>query len=46
MYIYVNWDEFWDEEFDISKYIWCVGVIKGICDIIFEIDVGDCISIG
>ena len=45
-YIYANWDEFRDEESDISKYTWCVGATKGTCDIIFETDVGDRTSVG
>lgn len=45
-YIYANWDDFFDEESDISKYTWCVGSAKGTCDIITETDVGDRKSIG
>lgn len=45
MYMYVNWDEFQDVELDVIRYVWCVGIRKGICDIILEIDVGDCISV-
>ncbi|XP_015767122.1 PREDICTED: uncharacterized protein LOC107345883, partial [Acropora digitifera] len=45
-YIYANWDDFVDEESDISKYTWCVGSAKGTCDIITETDAGDRKSIG
>ena len=40
-YIYANWDEFQDEESDITQYTWCAGTGKGTCDIISETDVGD-----
>ncbi|KAL9987460.1 hypothetical protein ACROYT_G001773 [Oculina patagonica] len=40
-YIYANWDEFQDDESDITGYTWCAGTEKGICDIISENDVGD-----
>ena len=45
-YIYANWDEFRDEESDISKYTWCAGATKGTCDIILETDVGVRTSVG
>lgn len=40
-YIYANWDEFQDEESDITRYKWCAGTGKGICDIVPETDVGE-----
>ena len=40
-YIFANWDEFQDEESDITGYTWCAGTGKGICDIIAETNVGD-----
>ena len=40
-YIYANWDEFQDDESDVTGYTWCAGTGKGICDIISETDVGD-----
>ena len=40
-YIYANWDEFQDDESDITGYTWCAGTGKGICDIFPETDVGD-----
>ena len=40
-YIYANWDEFQDEESDITGYTWCAGTGKAICDIITKTDVGD-----
>ncbi|KAL9987468.1 hypothetical protein ACROYT_G001781 [Oculina patagonica] len=40
-YIYANWDEFQDDESEITGYTWCAGTGKGICDIISETDVGD-----
>ena len=45
-YIYANWDDFLDEESDVSKYTWCVGSAEGTCDIIAETDVGDRMNIG
>ncbi len=45
-YIYANWDEFQDDESDITGYTWCAGTGKGICDIISETDVGDRTSAG
>ena len=45
-YIYANWDEFEDEESDVTRYAWCAGTRKGTCDIIPETDVGDRISVG
>ena len=44
-YIYANWDEFHDEESDITSYTWCAGTLKGICDIVSESDVGDRTSV-
>lgn len=40
-FIFANWDEFQDEESDVSGYTWCAGTGKGICDIISETSVGD-----
>lgn len=40
-FIYANWDEFQDEESDVTGYTWCAGTGKGICDIISETSVGD-----
>lgn len=45
-YIYANWDDFLDEESDITGYTWCAGIGKGVCDIISETDVGDRTSVG
>ena len=44
-YIYANWDEFHDEESDVTSYRWCAGTGKGICDIVTESDVGDRTSV-
>ena len=44
-YIYANWDEFQDEESDVTTYTWCAGTGKGICDIVPETDVGDRTSV-
>ncbi len=40
-YIYANWDEFQDDESEITGYTWCAGTRKGVCDIISETNVGD-----
>ena len=40
-YIYANWDNFQDEESDVTEYTWCAGTGKGICDIVPETNVGD-----
>ena len=45
-YIYANWEEFQDEESDITGYTWCAGTGKGVCDIISETNVGDRTSAG
>ena len=45
-YLYANWDEFQDEQSDITRYVWCAGTRKGTCDIIPETDVGDRTSVG
>lgn len=39
--IYANWDEFQDEESDVTGYTWCAGTGKGVCDVISETSVGD-----
>ena len=44
-YIYANWDEFHDEESDITSYTWCAGTLKGICDVVSESSVGDRTSV-
>ena len=40
-YIYANWDNFRDEESDITSYTWCAGTTKGSCDVVKETNVGD-----
>lgn len=40
-YIYANWDNFQDEESDVTEYTWCAGTGKGVCDIVLETNVGD-----
>ena len=40
-YVYANWDNFQDEESDVTEYTWCAGTGKGICDIVPETNVGD-----
>ena len=46
IYLYANWDEFQDEQSDITRYAWCAGTRKGTCDIIPETDVGERTSVG
>ena len=45
-HIYANWDEFQDIESEVTRYAWCAGTGKGICDIIPETDIGDRTSVG
>ena len=44
-YIYCNWDNFRDEESDVTSYTWCAGTTKGSCDVVKETDVGDRTSV-
>lgn len=44
-YIYANWDEFQDDESDVTGYTWCAGTGKNICDIIPTTFVGERTSI-
>ena len=41
MVISANWDEFQDEESDVTGYTWCAGTRKGVCDVISKTNVGD-----
>lgn len=44
-FIYANWDDFRDDESDVTKYTWCAGTGVGVCDVVQEHNVVDRTSI-
>ena len=44
MFVSTNWDEFYDSESGISKYVVCAGTIVGACDLVSPTKVNDSLS--